>query len=41
MQNQNTATQLLDIAARIREMREILGLSLQKMAEMTEISPDT
>ena len=41
MQNQNTATQLMDIAARIREMREILGFSLQKMAEMTEISPDT
>ena len=41
MTNQNTATQLMDIAARIREMREILGHSDQKMAEMTEVSLDT
>ena len=41
MTNQNTATQLMDIAARIREMREILGFSEQKLAEMTEIPLDT
>ena len=41
MTNQNTATQLMDIAARIREMREILGFSQQKLAEMTEIPLDT
>ena len=41
MTNQNTATQLMDIAARIREMREILGFSVQKMAEMTEVTEET
>ena len=41
MTNQNTATQLMDIAARIREMREILGYSEQKMAELTEVALDT
>jgi len=41
MTNQNTATQLMDIAARIREMREILGFSAAKMAEMTEVAEDT
>ena len=41
MINQNTATQLMDIAARIREMREILGFSQQAMAEMTEIPLET
>ena len=41
MTNQNTANQLMDIAARIREMREILGYSQQKMAEMTEVSAET
>ena len=40
MTNQNTATQLMDIAARIREMREILGYSEHKMAEMTEVPLD-
>ena len=38
MTNQNTATQLMDIASRIREMREILGFSQKKMAELTEVS---
>ena len=37
MTNQNTANQLMDIAARIREMRKILGYSQQKMAEMAEV----
>ena len=32
----NTSTQLMDIATRIRGMREILGYSTQKMAEQTE-----
>ena len=41
MQNQNTATQLMDIAARIREMREILGYSSRKMAEQTEVTEET
>ena len=38
MSNMNSATQLMDIAARIRDMRDILGYSTQKMAELTEIS---
>ena len=40
MTNQNTANQLMDIAARIREMREILGYSQQAMADMTEVTLD-
>ncbi len=40
MTNQSTANQLLEIAQRIREMREILGYSVQKMAELTEISEE-
>ena len=38
MTNMNPATQLMDVAMRIRDMREILGYSTQKMAELTEIS---
>ena len=38
MSTMNSATQLMDIAARIRDMRDILGYSTQKMAELTEIS---
>ena len=38
MTNQNTANQLMDIAARIREMREILGFTEQKMAGLTDVS---
>ena len=41
MMNQSTATQLMDIALRIREMREILGYSMQKMADLTEVPEDT
>ena len=37
MTNQSTANQLLEIALRIREMREILGYSMQKMADLTEV----
>ena len=36
----NSSTQLMDIATRIRGMREILGYSMQKMAELTEVSED-
>ena len=38
MSNQNPATQLMEIASRIRGMRELLGYSTEKMAEMTEVS---
>ena len=41
MTNQSTASQLQEIALRIREMREILGYSMQKMAYLTEVSEDT
>ena len=41
MTNQNPATQLMDIAMRIRDMREILGYSMQKMAELTDISEES
>ena len=40
MNQQNTVTnQLLDVALRIREMREIVGYTVEEMAEKTEISP--
>ena len=32
--------QLMDIAMRIRDMREILGYSMQRMAELTEVSEE-
>jgi len=41
MQNNNSTTQLMDVAMRIREMREILGYSMEKMAELTQISVET
>ena len=37
MNHQSTANQLMDIAMRIRDMREILGYSTQKMSELTEV----
>ena len=40
MTNANTSTQLMDIAARIRGMREILGYSTANMAEQTEVSEE-
>ena len=40
MNNTTPSTQLMDIAARIRGMREILGYSMQKMAEQTEVSEE-
>ena len=41
MTGSNSTTQLMDVAMRIREMREILGYSTRKMAELTQISEDT
>ena len=40
MTNANTSTQLMDVAARIRGMREILGYSVKKMAEQTEVGEE-
>ena len=40
MTNQTTANQLQEIALRIREMREILGYSMEKMADLTEVSEE-
>jgi len=40
MTNLSTANQLQEIALRIREMREILGYSMQKMAYLTEVSEE-
>ena len=40
MANMNPATQLMDIAMRIREMRQILGYSMEKMADLTEVSEE-
>ena len=38
MNQQSSANQLMDIALRIRTMRDILGYSTQKMAELTDVS---
>ena len=40
MSNMNPTTQLMDIAERIQGMRDILGYSTQKMAELTEVTED-
>ena len=40
MNHQTTENQLQEIALRIREMREILGYSMQKMAYLTEVSEE-
>ena len=40
MSNQNPVNQLMDIAMRIRDMREILGYSMQRMAELTDVSEE-
>ena len=40
MFNQDPTTQLMDVASRIRDMREILGYSTREMAENTEISEE-
>ena len=41
MSYQNSTSQLMDVAMRIRDMRDILGYSMQKMAELTEVSEET
>ena len=38
MSNNVETVKLLDVAARIREMREISGISVEEMAEKTEVS---
>ena len=41
MSNQSTASnQLLDVAQRIREMRQIVGYTIAEMAEKTELSQE-
>ena len=40
MTSQNPANQLMDIALRIQGMREILGYSMEKMAELVEVSEE-
>ena len=40
MLNQDPTMQLMDVASRIRDMREILGYSSREMAEKTEISEE-
>ena len=40
MANQTSTTQLMEVAQRIREMREIEGYSVEEMAEKTEITPE-
>ena len=40
MYNQDPNTQLMDVASRIRDMREILGYSTREMAENTELSEE-
>ncbi len=40
MTNPSTATQLMEIAQRIREMRQILGYSIAKMADLTDVSEE-
>ena len=38
--NEQTSTMLMDVAARIRELREIVGLAPEEMAAKTDVSPD-
>jgi acetyl-CoA synthetase len=38
--NDQTSTMLMDVAARIRELREIIGLTQEEMAAKTDISAD-
>ena len=38
MTNQTTTNQLLEVAQRIREMRQIIGYTTRQMAEKTEVS---
>lgn len=38
--NEHTSTMLMDVAERIRELREIIGLGPEEMAKKTDLSPD-
>ena len=38
---QTSQNPLMEIALRIREMREIMGLTEAEMAEKTQVSPET
>ena len=40
MSNQNSANQLMDVAMRIRDMRDILGFSIEKMSALTGFSEE-
>ena len=41
MSNQNAVnSQLMDVAQRIREMRQIVGYTIAEMAEKTELSQE-
>ena len=40
LENLNPANQLMEIAARIRDMRDILGFGVREMAERTEVSEE-
>jgi len=40
MNSQNSTSQLMDIAMRIRDMREILGFNIEKMSELTGFSEE-
>ena len=40
MATQNTQTQLYEVASRIREIRDVLGYSVEEVAEKTEVSLD-
>jgi acetyl-CoA synthetase len=39
--NEQMSTMLMDVATRIRELREIAGFSPEEMAKKTDLSPDT
>ena len=40
MNNKNVPNEVLEVAARIREMREIAGLHAEEMAEKTNLTVD-
>ena len=40
MDTNNTASQLFEVACRIRDMREIAGFTVQEMAEKTDVTVD-
>lgn len=40
MNNKNVPNEVMEVAARIREMREIAGLHAEEMAEKTNLTVD-